>query len=193
MDDAKRTEERAKFLEQTVSRLLRERTELMGLVNRLRNQREALNSRTDTISSDNTDRDSAFLNQAGELLRPIIHDMSHWRVGIEAALRRIESRYATLLPELHKDLSSYATTIDFLFTQLDRFRQLSRRAPDISFRISVNDIVRNRIKVMKSRYPLLTIESAERAKRRNDGTTGSRKRRAQQSGQHSDEGDSLTR
>lgn len=150
--------ERILFLESTVKRLLMERGELESKANIL-GKRHIVN----ISNPGKLDYNDEFLNQFGEIIRPMLHDIKgelSILLGIyETALGNTNSQLEKEdVIKLQKSFTLGINTIAHLKTRLSKMSYLGGKTPDRFSLIDLNSVIKSSLQSMRERYQGIDFE-----------------------------------
>ena len=157
-------EERVGFLEETIRRLLSEKLELMRKVSTLEGCLRAQERSTGDRAGTTRDVDLDFLDQVGELVRPLIHDIKGQFPFVVGVIRTAidylqKNKCETDASGLIRRLVSCATTMEYLNMRMIGLSYLGGKTPDVFTRVDVNELVKANIGFVTGRYESAVIES----------------------------------
>lgn len=155
-------DERISFLEDTVRRLLKERSEWGIKCHELESKLRALDANTGAIVRAPLD-DQGFLNQVGELIRPMIHEVNSLlypvAAGIERTLRSIEDlKNAEDINKIKKSLIVSNQSLERIRRFITDMAYLGGKAPGNYSRIKLNELIIENVTNIQERFKDFNIE-----------------------------------
>jgi signal transduction histidine kinase len=153
------------FLEEELQRQVGKNMVLKARIDRLKNSLEAQERNLGALSDGNPDRDSNFIEQVGELVRPFIHEIRPQFPIIERhigeAIDYLEKNdCGTESVKLIKKLSAASTIMEYLNMRMVGLSYLAGKTQDIFKLTDVNQIIRENIRFFRNRYENAIIESS---------------------------------
>lgn len=154
--------ERIAMLEDTVRRLLRERSEWEMQCHRLESKLSSI-EKIKGINVKETIDDQDFLNQVGELIRPMIHEVNSLlypvAMGIERTLRSIEDlKNAEDINKIKKSLIVSNQSLERIRRFITDMAYLGGKAPGNYSRIKLNELIIENVTNIQERFKDFNIE-----------------------------------
>lgn len=155
-------DKRIAFLEDTVRRLLRERSEWEIECHKLESALRSIERMKGGNVKEAID-DQDFLNQVGELIRPMIHEINSLLYsvgnGIERTLRSIEGN------KIEEDINKIKKSLIVSTQSLERIKRcitdmayLGGKAPGNFSRININELIRENVQYIQERFKDFNLE-----------------------------------
>lgn len=148
-------DKRIAFLEDTVRRLLRERTEWESKALNLKNKLEAYE--LSDILKKNQNNDTVLLNQLEILIRPKIHEIKNLLINIELVFNKISEHFEAVKTEtgllkLKESLKLGRNSIERIKRNIIDLSYLGGKIPDELIKINIKDLVKENIKFIQNYY-----------------------------------------
>lgn len=157
MENSSDKDKRIRFLEEIIPRLLKERNELENRARILEGKLKAQKHSDNTIEKE-LKKEIDFLNQFGELIRPIIHDIKGQIIFLENTAGKTidylkENRPGSNFEYIINLLNLNLIAIERLKRRLTEISYLGGKVPDLFTRIQINELIKENIELIKSFNP----------------------------------------